>query len=81
VTTSAGRVPRNSRPAPSSTPQRAGAVAARDGVAMPACQDSAGRGGGQPEHVVVEQRVAGLDREPAAAEGDDLPLPRHDRGP
>ena len=32
---------------------------------------------GQPEHVVVEQRVPRLHREPAAAEGDDLAWARH----
>ena len=35
--------------------------------------------GGEPEHVVVEQRVPGLHREPAAAEGDYLPLAPHGR--
>ena len=31
----------------------------------------------QPEHVVVQERVPRLHREPAAAEGDDLPWARH----
>ena len=33
----------------------------------------------EAEHVVVEQRVAGLHREAAAAEGDDLARARHGR--
>ena len=37
----------------------------------------AARRRGQPEHVVVEQRVPGLHGEPAAAEGDDLAWARH----